>query len=180
MPHHSARDDQPNSPPVVLMSGNFWQRQFHSDLKSWDRSSIKWTSIHHHRRNGPSTTLAPLSRTRSLGTSCAKVHLGASLPGLGKSPRDWPARRLGRLKPGISLSDAQTESTFLQGSCALPIPKPNAAPPSPFVSGRDNLAALEPRVVGCRRFRYGCRCFAPAHRLRKRRKSPARPRRGTA
>src|SRR5216683_983502 len=26
-------DDQPNSPPVVLMSGNFWQRQFHSDPK---------------------------------------------------------------------------------------------------------------------------------------------------
>ncbi|HEX8765459.1 MAG TPA: ABC transporter permease, partial [Candidatus Acidoferrum sp.] len=24
-------DDWPNSPPVVVMSGNFWQRQFHSD-----------------------------------------------------------------------------------------------------------------------------------------------------
>ena len=26
-------DDRPNSPPVVVMSGNFWQRQFHSDPK---------------------------------------------------------------------------------------------------------------------------------------------------
>src|SRR6267143_1842620 len=26
-------DDQLNAPPVVLMSGNFWQRQFHSDPK---------------------------------------------------------------------------------------------------------------------------------------------------
>jgi len=29
----SAQDDQPNAPPVVLISGNLWQRQFHSDPK---------------------------------------------------------------------------------------------------------------------------------------------------
>src|SRR6202043_151327 len=29
----SSEDDQPNAAPVVLMSGNFWQRRFHSDPK---------------------------------------------------------------------------------------------------------------------------------------------------
>src|SRR5258708_8850335 len=35
-------DDQRNSPPVAVMSGNFWQRQFHADPNVW-RSALHRT-----------------------------------------------------------------------------------------------------------------------------------------
>src|ERR1700676_732070 len=98
-------DDQLNAPPVVLMSGNFWQRQFHSDPK------VVGSVLH---LNGMAFTVIGVTPLDYLGTTpavpdlwapvAAKVHLG------GLSAQDLENRLviaglpMGRLAPGGSLS----------------------------------------------------------------------------
>ncbi len=70
-------DDQLNAPPVVLMSGNFWQRQFHSD------PHVVGSVFH---LNGVAFTVIGVTPLDYLGTTpavpdlwapvAAKVHLG--------------------------------------------------------------------------------------------------------
>src|SRR5882762_7567078 len=117
-------DDQPNSPPVVLMSGNFWQRQFHSDPK------VVGSLLH---LNGIAFTVIGVTPLDYLGTApavpelwapvVAKVHLG------GLSSQDLEnhlviaGMPMGRLKPGISLSNAQTELDVLAGQLRAAYPE---------------------------------------------------------
>src|SRR5216684_3672171 len=145
-------DDQPNSPPVVLMSGNFWQRQFHSDPK------VVGSVMH---LNGIAFTVIGVTPLDYLGTTpavpelwapvAAKVHLG------GLSSQDLENHRviagmpIGRLKPGISLSDAQAELGVFAEQLRAAYPETERNASISVVSGRNNLLALDPEtwaVVG--------------------------------
>jgi len=145
-------DDQPNSPPVVLMSGNFWQRQFHSDPK------VVGSVMH---LNGIAFTVIGVTPLDYLGTTpavpelwapvAAKVHLG------GLSSQDLENHLviagipMGRLKPGISLSDAQAELGVFAEQLRAAYPETERNASISVVSGRDNLLALDPEtwaVVG--------------------------------
>ena len=137
-------DDQLNAPPVVLMSGNFWQRQFHSDPK------VVGSVLH---LNGMAFTVIGVTPLDYLGTTpavpdlwapvAAKVHLG------GLSAQDLENRLviaglpMGRLAPGVSLSDAQAELGVLTAQLRNSYPEDERNSFISMVSGNDNLAALD-------------------------------------
>ncbi|MCU1318425.1 MAG: hypothetical protein JWN63_3747 [Candidatus Acidoferrum typicum] len=137
-------DDQPSAPPVVLMSGNFWQRQFHSDPK------VVGSVLH---LNGVAFTVIGVTPLDYLGTTpavpdlwapvVAKVHLG------GLSAKDLESRLviagmpMGRLAPGVSLSDAQAELGVLAAQLRNSYPEDERNSSISVVSGSDNLAALD-------------------------------------
>ena len=137
-------DDRLNAPPVVLMSGNFWQRQFHSDPK------VVGSVLH---LNGVAFTVIGVTPLDYLGTTpavpdlwapvVAKVHLG------GLSAKDLENRLviagmpMGRLAPGVSLSDAQAELGVLAAQLRNFYPEDERNSSISIVSGSDNLAALD-------------------------------------
>jgi macrolide transport system ATP-binding/permease protein len=137
-------DDQRNAPPVVLMSGNFWQRQFHSDPR------VVGSVLH---LNGVAFTVIGVTPLDYLGTTpavpdlwapvAAKVHLG------GLSAQDLENRLViagmptGRLAPGVSLSDAQAELAVLAAQLRNSYPEDERNSSISVVSGSDNLAALD-------------------------------------
>jgi macrolide transport system ATP-binding/permease protein len=137
-------DDQPNSPPVVLMSGNFWQHQFHSDPK------IVGSVLH---LNGVAFNVIGVTPLDYIGTAPdvpslwapvqAKVLLG------GLSSQDLENRQviagspMGRLKPGVSLSDAQAELGVLAEQLRAQYPEAKRDIGVSVVSGRNNLSALD-------------------------------------
>jgi macrolide transport system ATP-binding/permease protein len=140
-------DDQPNSPLVVVMSGNFWQRQFHSDPK------VVGSVLH---LNGMAFSVIGVTPPDYLGTApsvpdlwapiAAKVHLG------GLSAQDMENRAviaglpMGRLKAGISLADAQAELGVLAEQWRTTYPEIERNASISVVSGRDNLSALDPEA----------------------------------
>jgi predicted permease len=140
-------DDQANSPPVVMMSGNFWQRQFHSDPK------VVGSVLH---LNGMAFSVIGVTPPDYLGTApsvpdlwapiSAKVHLG------GLSAQDLENRAviaglpMGRLKAGVSLADAQAELGVLAEQLRTTYPETERNASVSVVSGRDNLSALDPEA----------------------------------
>jgi predicted permease len=139
-------DDQANSPPVVLMSGNFWQRQFHSDPK------VVGSILH---LNGVAFTVVGVTPLDYMGTApdvpalwapvAAKVQLDA------RSAQDLENRLMiaglpmGRLAPGVSLSDAQAELEVLAAQLRASHPEDESNASVSVASGRNNLASLEPQ-----------------------------------
>src|SRR5882757_3766865 len=107
-------DDRPGSPPVVLMSGNFWQRQFHSDPK------IVGSVLH---LNGVAFTVVGVTPLDYLATAASVPDLWAPIPAkiaLGVITSQELENRLvpagfpsGRLKQGVSLFGAQAEVNVL-------------------------------------------------------------------
>jgi macrolide transport system ATP-binding/permease protein len=140
-------DDHPSSPPVVLMSGNFWQREFHSDLK------VVGSVLH---LNGVAFTVIGVTPLDYIGTApdvpalwapvAAKVRLG------GLSSQDLENRLViaggltGRLKPGVTLSDAQAELGVLAGQLRTQYPEAERNMSVSAVSSRNNLAGLDPET----------------------------------
>jgi predicted permease len=140
-------DDQLNSPPVVLMSGDFWQMQFHSDPK------IVGSVLH---LNGVAFTVIGVTPLDYTGTApnvpalwapvAAKVHLGLL------SAQDLENRLViagvvgGRLKPDVSLSDAQAELDVLAAQLRAAHPEDERHASISVVSGRNNLSGLDPEA----------------------------------
>jgi macrolide transport system ATP-binding/permease protein len=138
-------DDQLNSPPVVVMSGNFWQRQFQSDPK------IVGSILH---LNGIAFTVIGVTPFDYVATApsvpdlwapvVAKVLLG------GLTSKDLENRLviagmpMARLKPGISLADAQSELGVLAAQLRGTFPEAESNASISVVSGRNNLSSLDP------------------------------------
>jgi len=140
-------DDQLNAPPVVLMSGNFWQRQFHSD------PHVVGSVLH---LNGVAVTVIGVTPLDYLGTTPSVPDLwapvAAKVPLGGLTVQDMQSRTvfagfpMGRLKAGISLSDAQAEMGVLAGQLRAAYPETERNSSISVVSGRDNLTTLEPEM----------------------------------
>jgi macrolide transport system ATP-binding/permease protein len=137
-------DDRPSSPPVALMSGNFWQRQFHADPK------IVGSVLH---LNGVAFTVIGVTPVDYLATASIVPDLWASIPAeiaLGAATRQDLENRLvvggfpmGRLKPGATLSDAEAELDVLAEQLRTQYPEAERNMTVGVVSGRNNLAALD-------------------------------------
>jgi macrolide transport system ATP-binding/permease protein len=137
-------DDRPSSPPVALMSGNFWQRQFHSDPK------IVASVLH---LNGVAFTVIGVTPVDYLATASFVPDLWVPIPAeiaLGATTRQDLENRLvlggfpmGRLKPGATLSDAQAELGVLAEQLRTQYPEAERNMTLSVVSGRNNLAALD-------------------------------------
>ena len=152
-------DDRPNSPPVVVISGNFWQRQFHSDPK------IVGSILH---LNGVAFTVVGVTPVDYMGTLqnvpslwapvVAQVQVGSL------SAQDLENRLMiagmpmGRLRPGVSLSDAQAELDVLAAQLRAAHPQeerdrgvvllPDGNPASMFEPGDWALIAAVMSAVG--------------------------------
>ena len=137
-------DDRPGSPPVVLMSGNFWQRHFHSDTK------VVGSVLH---LNGVAFTVVGVTPLDYLATVSSVPDLWAPIPARiasGATTRQELENRLviagypmGRLKPGVTLSDAQAELGVLAEQLRTQYPEAERNMTVSVASGRNNLAALD-------------------------------------
>ena len=138
-------DDQLGSSPVVLMSGNFWQRQFHSDPK------VVGSVLH---LNGVPFTVVGVTPVDYMGTLpnvpslwapvAAKVRVG------GLAAENLENRLLiagmpaGRLKPGVSLSDAQAELDVLAAQLRIAHPEDEKNTGVVLLPDRNDAAVLSP------------------------------------
>ena len=117
-------DDELGSSPVVLMSGNFWQRQFHSDPK------VVGSILH---LNGVAFTVVGVTPVDYMGTLpnvpslwapvAAKVHVGSLAAENLENRLLIAGMSAGRLKPGVSLSDAQAELDVLAAQLRIAHPE---------------------------------------------------------
>jgi putative ABC transport system permease protein len=106
-------DDMPEATPVVVISGNFWQRQLQSD------PVIVGSTLH---LNGVAFAVIGVTPFDYIGTApnvpdlwipiSAKLRLGTTRAQLGdrRAMAGWVE---GRLRPGVSLADAQAELDVL-------------------------------------------------------------------
>jgi predicted permease len=138
-------DDQANAPPVVLISGNYWQRRFHSDPK------VVGSVLH---LNGVAFTVVGVTRFDYVATATSVPDLWAPIPAkivLGVTSRQELENRLmaagfpsGRLKQGVSLFDAQAELNVLAGQLRTQYPEAERNMSVSVVSGRNSLSGLDP------------------------------------
>jgi predicted permease len=137
-------DDQANAPPVVLMSGNSWQRHFRSDPK------IVGSILH---LNGVAFTVVGVTPLDYLALAPSVPDLWAPVTAkiaLGAMTRQELENRLviagfpmARLKPGVTLSDAQAELGVLAAQLRTQYPEAERNMTVSVASGRNNLAALD-------------------------------------
>ena len=138
-------DDRLNSEPVVLMSGNFWQRQFHAN------PAIVGSTLH---LDGVAFTVVGITPIDYMGTLpnvpavwapvVARVHLG------NLSARDLENRLViagmptGRLRPGVSLADSQAELDVIASQLRTAHPEDKRKTGVVLLPDRNNAAMLEP------------------------------------
>ena len=147
-------DDQANARPVVLMSGNFWQRQFHSD------PSVVGRVLH---LNGTAFTVIGVTPFDYLATASsvpdlwaptvARIALGASTRQDFADRRVFAGSPVGRLKQGVSLSDARAELNVLAAQLRTLYPDAERNTGVNVASARNNLSSLDsdawPVVIAC-------------------------------
>lgn len=117
-------DDQPSAQPVVVLSGNFWQSQFHSSPK------VIGSTIHLNR---VPFTIVGVTPVDYLGTLPMVPVLWAPIavrPMLGSGTRESLENRgeragivYGHLKARVSLADAEAELNVLAGQLRAAFPE---------------------------------------------------------
>ena len=137
-------DDQANATPVVLMSGNSWQRHFHSD------PNIVGSTLH---LNGAAFTVIGVTPLDYLATAPSAPDLWAPVSAkiaLGAATRQELENRLvsagfpmGHLKPEVTLSDARAELGVLAAQLRTQYPVAERNMSVSVASGRNNLATLD-------------------------------------
>src|SRR5882724_320024 len=144
----SSGDDQPNAAPVVLMSGNFWQRRFHSDPR------VVGSVLH---LNGVAFTVVGVTPLNYLAGLPAVPDLWAPVAAkmsLGFSAKDLTNRLMsagfadGRLLPGVQLSDAQAELNVLAEQLRAAYPEAERNTGVRVQSASNFLAGIEPEMWG--------------------------------
>jgi macrolide transport system ATP-binding/permease protein len=138
------QDDQPNAMPVVLMSGNAWQRHFHSD------TNVVGSVLH---LNGTAFTVIGVTPLDYLATApsvpdlwapaVARITLGASTRQDFEDRRVFAGSTVGRLKQGVSLSDAQAELSVLAAQLRTLYPEAERNTSASVASARNNLSSLD-------------------------------------
>jgi predicted permease len=129
-------DDRPGAIPVVVLSGNFWQRQFHRKANAvgsvlhLNGVSLIVIGVTPVDFAGTADTVPdvwlPISTKLALGLPVQQLQDRAALAG-------WVG---GRLKPGASLQDAMAEFHVLASHLAADYPDTEAHADATVVSGR--------------------------------------------
>lgn len=133
-------DDRPGAIPVVLLSGNFWQREFHSNR------NVIGSVLH---LNGSAFVVIGVTPVDYAGTADTVGDLWLPIATklvLGVAPQQLEDRTAlsgwvgGRLKPGVSLQDAAAEFHVLASHLAADYPDTEAHTDATIVSGRTYLS----------------------------------------
>jgi len=138
-------DDRLSSPPVVVMSGNLWQRRFHANPK------IVGSILH---MNGVAFTVVGVTPVDYMATlpvvpalwapATAQVHIGALTAEDLESRLVIVGTPLGRLKPDVSLADAQAELDVLAAQLRAAHPEDKSKAGVLVRSDRNDASKLEP------------------------------------
>lgn len=117
-------DDEPNAVPVVVLSGNFWQSQFHSNPR------IVGSTVHLSRAAFIVVGVTPVDYLGTLSTVPPLWAPIVARPLLGDGTRESLENRsvgagivYGHLKEGVSLPDAQAELNVLAGRLRATYPE---------------------------------------------------------
>jgi predicted permease len=139
------RDDEPDAAPVVMLSGNFWQQQYHSDPK------VVGSTLH---LNGTPFTVIGVTPVDYVATApdvpslwapvTARVKLGSLSAADLQSRRVIVGQPTGRLKPGVSIADAAAEFSVLASQLRSYYPDDKRDEGVVVISGRNNFELLEP------------------------------------
>jgi predicted permease len=140
-----SEDDYPGAPPVVVMSGNFWRQEFHSDPK------VVGSVVH---LNGVPFTIVGITPVDYAGTApdvpglwapvAARVSLGSITSQELQSRHVIVGEPQGRLKPGVSFADAQAESAVMEAQLRASHPEDRDDEHARVLPGKNDLALLEP------------------------------------
>ena len=136
-------DDRPGATPVVVLSGNFWQRQFHGN------ANVVGSVLH---LNGVAFVIVGVTPVDYTGTADSLGDIW--LPIAAKLALGMPARQLedrtalagwvgGRLQPGVSLQEAAAEFHVLTSQLAAEYPETEAHADATVVSGRTYAPPLD-------------------------------------
>jgi macrolide transport system ATP-binding/permease protein len=138
-------DDLLSSSPVAVLSGNFWQRQFHSDPK------IVGSILH---LNAVAFTIVGVTPVDYMGTLpnvpslwapvAAKVQIGGLSAQDLENPLMIAGMPMGRLGPGVSLSDAQAELDVLAAQLRAAHPKEERDKGVVLLPDRNAASMFEP------------------------------------
>jgi macrolide transport system ATP-binding/permease protein len=138
-------DDQRGAPPVVMLSGNFWQRQFRSN------PTIVGSILH---LNGVAFTVIGVTPMDYLGIADTVpevwVPVNAKLQ-LGTPPEEFTDRKTtsgwveGRLRPGVTLADAEAELNVLMTELRAADPKFETDSAMRVISGKTYAQPLDPQ-----------------------------------
>ena len=136
-------DDRQGAPAVVVLSGNFWRRQFHGN------PNVLGSTLH---LNGIAFTVIGVTPVDYLGT--AQVVGDIWLPISTKMALGVPAKQLedhstlagwveGRMKDGVTLPDVQAEVHVLTARLVSDYPKEEHHAGATVVSGRTYVPPLD-------------------------------------
>jgi macrolide transport system ATP-binding/permease protein len=141
-------DDQRGAAPVVLLSGNFWQRRLRSN------PAVIGSTLH---LNGVPFTVVGVTPVDYLGTADVVpdlwVPVSAKLA-LGAAPELMIDRKIlagwvqGRLKPGVSFADAQAELNVLTAQLRATEPNPERDMGVRVISGKTYAPPLQAQEWG--------------------------------
>jgi macrolide transport system ATP-binding/permease protein len=142
-------DDAPGAPPVVLMSGNLWQNEFHSDPR------VLGAVVH---LNGVPFTVVGITPVDYVGTGpdvpslwapvAARVRLGSISVQEMQSRHVIVGEPQGRLRAGVSFADAQAELAVLAARWRAVRPEDKERESITVVPGKNDLALLGPTEWG--------------------------------
>ena len=142
-------DDAPGASPVVMMSGNLWQNEFHSDPK------VLGAVVH---LNGVPFTVVGITPVDYVGTApdmpslwapvAARLRLGSLSAEEMQSRHVIVGEPQGRLRPGVSFADAQAELAVLAAQLRLVHPEDKDRDVISVVPGKNDLALLGPTEWG--------------------------------
>lgn len=140
-------DDRRGAPGVVVLSGNFWQRQYHGDR------SVIGSVLH---LNGASFTIVGVTPVDYLATAqsvpdvwapaSSRVALGMATPAQIADPDVLGGWVEGRLAPGVTFGAAQAEFTALAEVLRRLDSRPSSDAGVTIASGRTYAPPLDPGV----------------------------------
>jgi putative ABC transport system permease protein len=133
-------DDQVEAAPVVILSGNFWRRRFHSDAK------IVGSVLH---LNGVPFTVVGVTPLDYAATASVvpdlwapvttKVALGMTTPKELNDRLVGTGQPQGRLKPGVGIADAQAELNVLAAQLRAVAPEAEQDMGVRVISGENDV-----------------------------------------
>jgi predicted permease len=137
-------DDQIGAAPALVLSGNFWQRQFHAD------SAVIGSTLH---LDDVPFTVVGVTPIDFLGTSqnvpdawvpaVASVRLGRTTAAQRADPDVLGGWVEARLAPGATLASAEAELNMLAGETPRNDPRPSRRAEVTVVSGRTYAPPLD-------------------------------------
>ena len=115
-------EDRPDAPPVVVLSYDFWQRRFGGDPSSSANLAVRHAEVDDNGRHAARLSVSAGTAGGRKGGCLVPFALDAQRQLSREAAIADRRRRVGRLRPGVSLEQAQAELSLLLQRYAQPAP----------------------------------------------------------